>query len=77
MSDLEVFRYSALIEQNVECAQTLAKPQHRILIDDPASEFDDSDDAANSVKQLFGYLWDNPEVFENFSNKFLVQFCEE
>ena len=77
MSDLEIFRYSALIEQNPDCAKDLARPQHRILIDNPAQEFDDSDDAANSVKQLFGYLWDNPEVFENFSNRFLVPFCEQ
>ena len=52
----------------------LPLPQKRILVKDPASEFD-SEDAANSVHQLFGFLWEYPEVFDAFSNQFLVPYC--
>lgn len=47
-----------------------------MLIDDPSTEFND-EDAANSVKQLFTYLWDNKDVFNAFSGTFLVPYCEQ
>ena len=48
----------------------------RILVKDPAQEFE-SEDAANSVHQLFGFLWEYPEVFDAFSNQFMVPYCTE
>lgn len=54
----------------------MAPPQKRVLIEDPSIEFKD-EDAANSIKQLFVYLWDNKDVFDAFTNKFLVPYCEE
>ncbi len=47
-----------------------------MLIDDASIEFKD-EDAPQSIKQLFVYLWDNKDVFDAFTNKFLVPYCEE
>jgi len=46
------------------------------LIDDPSIEFND-EDAANSIKQMFVYLWDSKDVFDAFANQFLVPYCEQ
>lgn len=54
----------------------MARPQTRVLVKDPSCEFD-SEDAANSVQQLFGFLWEYPEVFDAFSNNFLFPYCQE
>lgn len=64
---MEIFRWTALVEANPENAMKMPHPQKRILVKDPAQEFD-SEDAANSVQQLFGFLWEYPEVFDAFSN---------
>lgn len=72
---MEYFRYTALRESNPDIENILPRPIRRKLIDDPTSEFND-EDAANSVKQLFTYLWDNKDVFNAFSNNFLVPYCE-
>lgn len=45
---MEIFRWTALVEANSENAMKMPLPQKRILIKDPAQEFD-SEDAANSV----------------------------
>ena len=47
-----------------------------MLADDPNKIFDD-EDAATAIKQIFSYLWDNEDVFDEFSNNFLVSYCEE
>lgn len=54
----------------------LPRPQRRILVNDPSREFE-SEDAANSVQQLFGFLWEYPEVIDAFSNDFMVPYCRE
>ena len=64
------------MEANPENARFLPRPQRRIVVKDPASEFE-SEDTATSVQQLFGFLWEYPEVFDTFSNNFLVQYCQE
>ena len=48
----------------------------RVLVKDPTNEFE-SEDAANSVHQLFGFLWEYPEVFDAFANDFLFKYCSE
>lgn len=73
-SDLEVFRWTALVEANAENAKVMARPERRTLVKDPSQEFD-SEDAANSVQQLFGFLWEYPEVFDAFSDKFMFSYC--
>ena len=45
-------------------------------MNDSSKEFD-SEDAANSVQQLFGFLWEYPEVVDAFSNEFLVPYCRQ
>jgi len=75
-SELELFRWTALVESNSENMAKLPIPQKRLLVKDPAQEFE-SEDAANSVHQLFGFLWEYPEVFDAFSDKFLVPYCLE
>ena len=54
----------------------MPRPHRRVLQDDPNKLFSD-EDAANAIKQMFGYLWENNEVFDAFSNAFLVPYCEE
>ena len=61
---------------SLEANHQAAQPQRRILVKDNAAEFD-SEDAANSVHQLFGFLWEYSEVFDAFSNNFLLSYCEE
>ena len=51
-------------------------PHNRQLAKDPNDLFSD-DDAANAIKQMFGYLWENKDVFDAFSEKFLFTYCEE
>lgn len=48
ISDLEVFRWTALVEANPESRKMMRTPVRRILVKDPCSEFE-SEDAANSV----------------------------
>ena len=54
----------------------LPRPHTRILSDEPTELFSD-EDAPNAIKQMFGYLWDNKDVFDAFSNNFLVNYCED
>ena len=64
-----------MTEADPKNASKLPMPLRRILVKDPSSEFD-SEDAANSIHQLFGFLWEYPEVFDAFSNDFLLKYCE-
>ena len=75
-SDMEIFKWTALVEEKREYAKILPRPTRRILIKDPSQEFE-SEDASNAVHQLFGFLWDYPEVFDAFTNDFLVPYCQE
>lgn len=75
-SDLDLFRYSAYVEFNPEMRQKLARPLKRSIVCDPSEELD-SEDAANSVFQLLGFLWEYPEVFDAFSANFLVPYCKK
>ena len=34
-----------------------------------------SEDAAVPVSMLLGFLWDKPDIFVTFSEKFVPQFC--
>mmetsp|Transcript_34536 Transcript_34536/g.45429 ORF Transcript_34536/g.45429 Transcript_34536/m.45429 type:complete len:152 (+) Transcript_34536:123-578(+) len=79
VSELELFRWKALKEgreDNPEIDRKLPKPHNRVLVEDPNKLFSD-EDAANAIKQMFGYLWENKDVFDAFSNAFLVPYCEE
>ena len=48
VSDLEIFRWTAMTEADPKNTNKLARPLRRVLVKDPSSEFD-SEDAANSV----------------------------
>lgn len=80
VSELELFRWTALRESREESAEEFdkkfLKPHTRIIAEDPSALFDD-EDAATAIKQIFSYLWDNKDVFDEFSNNFLVKYCEE
>ena len=80
VSELELFRWTALRESREESAEDFdkkfPKPHTRVLADDPNKLFED-EDAATAIKQIFSYLWDNKDVFDEFSNQFLVNYCEE
>lgn len=64
------------MEANPELRTKLARPQKAIVVTDPSEEFN-SEDAANAVSQLLGFLWEYPEVFDAFTGKFLVPYCKE
>ena len=49
ISDLEIFRWTALVEADPKSAKLMKIPVRRILVKDPCSEFE-SEDAANSVQ---------------------------
>ena len=48
MSDLEIFRWTALVEADAKNSTKLSSPLRRTLVKDPSVEFE-SEDAANSV----------------------------
>ena len=63
-SDLEIFKYTALVEASNTASKELPKPQIRQLQRNPALEFgDDAENASNSISQLFGMLWEDKDVF--------------
>ena len=35
-----------------------------------------SEDAAVPVSMLLGFLWDKPDIFDTFSDKFIPQYCD-
>ena len=47
-SDMEIFKWTALVEEKKEYAKIMPRPTRRILIKDPSQEFE-SEDAANAV----------------------------
>ena len=71
MSELELFRWTALNEgradNKLDIDKTMPKPHKRVLAEDPNKLFSD-EDAPSQIKQMFGYLWDNNDVFDAFSN---------
>ena len=81
VSELELFRWTALRESREESAEAFdkkyPKPHRRVLAEDPSMLFPSDEDAATAIKQIFSYLWDNKDVFDAFSNQFLFNYCEE
>ena len=51
-------------------------PKARKLLTDVKKEFE-SEDAAVPVAMLLGFLWDDQEVFNTFTDKFLTAFCNQ
>ena len=45
----------------------MPKPHKRVLAEDANKLFSD-EDAPSQIKQMFGYLWENNDVFDAFSN---------
>jgi len=68
VSELELFRWTALKESREDSAddfaKRFAKPHTRVLAEDNNALFPSDEDAATAVKQIFSYLWDNKDVFD-------------
>ena len=65
-----------MVEQNPEKKSELPHPEKRNLQLDVKKEFE-SEDAAVPVSMLLGFLWEDQEIFDTFSNRFLAEFCEK
>ena len=54
----------------------MARPIARRLLIDVKKGFE-SEDAAVPTSMLLGFLWDDQEIFDAFTDKFLAAHCEQ